>query len=221
VTKTIRGVIKTRRGVGSFAVLGLVWSSLRFFQSLVIGVNRAWGTHEYSWWRLPIQNLLMVLILVSALPIGLLAPLMLRSVEVMIWRLDIPYGAKMIVFGFQFARFLLPSALLFYGLSMFYMLAPQRRTTFREIWVGALVVTLMLQALQALFLLYTRNVAHFGAVYGAFGSVIAVLIWIYLSGGVIILGGCFCAARAEVGGEIRKEEGEIRNEDGAAGAGEG
>jgi YihY family inner membrane protein len=120
--------------------------------------------------------------------------------------MDIPYGAKLIVFAFQFARFLLPSALLFYGLSMFYMLAPRRRTTFREMWVGALAATLLLQALQALFILYARNIAHFGAVYGAFGSVIAVLIWVYLSGSVIILGGCFCAARAEVGEETRKEE---------------
>jgi YihY family inner membrane protein len=216
VTKTIRGVIKTRRGVGSFAVLGLVWSSLRFFQSLVIGVNRAWGTHEYSWWRLPAKTLLMVAILVSALPVGLLAPFVLRSVETLIWRLDIPYGAKMIVFGFQLARFLFPSALLFYGLSMFYMLAPRRRTTFREMWVGALAATLLLQALQSLFLLYAKNVVNFGAVYGAFGSVIAVLIWVYLSGSVIILGGCFCAARAEVGSEIRNPKSEIRKDGGWA-----
>jgi YihY family inner membrane protein len=206
VRKTIRDVIKARRGVGSVAVLGLVWSCLRFFQSLAIGVNRAWGTLEYSWWRLPIQNLLMVGILVSALPVGLLAPLLLRWVERFIWHLDIPYGAKLIVFGFQFTRFLLPSAIMFYGLSMFYMLAPRRRTTFREIWVGGVVATLLLQALQALFILYARNVAHFGAVYGAFGSVIAVLMWIYLSGSVIILGGCFCAARTEVEAELRERE---------------
>jgi Ca2+-transporting ATPase len=221
VTKTIRDVIKTRRGVGVFAVLGLIWSCLRFFQSLVIGVNRAWGTHEYSWWRLPIQNMLMVGILVSALPVGLLAPLLLRSVEMRIWHLDIPYSAKLIVFGFQFIRFLVPSALLFYGLSLFYMLAPHRRTTFREMWVGALVATLLLQVLQALFVLYARNVAHFGAVYGAFGSVIAVLMWVYLSGSVIILGGCFCAARAEVREEIRNAELEFQKEQLMAGAGEG
>ena len=72
-------------------------------------------------------------------------------------------------------------------------------------WVGALAATLLLQALQALFLLYTKNIAHFGAVYGAFGSVIAVLMSVSASGSVIILGGCFCAARAEVGDEMRKE----------------
>jgi uncharacterized BrkB/YihY/UPF0761 family membrane protein len=28
--------------------------------------------------------------------------------------------------------------------------------------------------------------------------VLALLMWIYLTGAVIILGGCFCAARAEI-----------------------
>ena len=205
VRQTIRGVIKARSGVGSFAVLGLIWSSLRFFQALVRGVNRAWGTHEYTWWRLPIQNMLMVVVSASALLVGMLTPIFLRSIEGAIWRMDISVGASLIVFGFELVRFLFPSAVLFYGLSMFYMLAPRRRTTFREVWVGALLVALLLQVLQSLFILYAKNVAHFNAVYGAFGSVIAVLMWIYLSGSVIILGGCFCAATAEVAGKLRYE----------------
>jgi len=41
-------------------------------------------------------------------------------------------------------------------------------------------------------------VYDFKSVYGTFGSVVALLMWIYLTGAVIILGGCFCAARAEI-----------------------
>ena len=200
VRQTIRGVIKARRGVGSFAVLGLVWSSLRFFQSLVRGVNRAWGTHEYTWWRLPIQNMLMVGLLASALLIGVVVPWVLKGVQS---HLQIAFGANLIYMGFAAVRVLLPSTILFCGFSMFYKLAPQRRTTFREVWLAALVVTLLLHVLQSLFVLYARNVAHFNAVYGAFGSVIAVLMWVYLSGSVIILGGCVCAAMAEVSGKLQ------------------
>jgi Ca2+-transporting ATPase len=208
VRQTIRDVIKARSGASVFAVLGLLWSSLRFFQSLVIGVNRAWGTHEYSWWRLPLQNLLMVAVTASALLAGFLMPVILRSFETVVARPSFPFGAPLLLFAFQTIRFALPSAVLFYGFSMFYMLAPRRRTTFREVWVGALSVTILLQVLQWLFILYARNVANFNAVYGAFGSVIAVLMWVYLSGSVIILGGCYCAARAEVAGKLGTEESE-------------
>ncbi|HEX4086743.1 MAG TPA: YihY/virulence factor BrkB family protein [Chthoniobacteraceae bacterium] len=197
VTQTIRGVIKARRGVGSFAVLGLVWSSLRFFQALVRGVNRAWGTHEYTWWRLPIQNLLLVALTASALLIGMAAPTVLERIEAVV-HLQFPFATSII----SFVRFLLPSLVLFYGFSMFYKLAPRRKTTFREIWQAAALVTVLIQLLQGAFLLYTRNIAHFNAVYGAFGSVIAVLMWIYLSGSVIILGGCFSASQAEIAGKL-------------------
>jgi Ca2+-transporting ATPase len=202
ISQTIRGIIKARRGVGSFAVLGLVWSSLRFFQSLVRGVNRAWGTHEYTWWRLPIQNMIMVCVLASALLVGVLAPAVLHVIETRVWQLRITFGISLIVFAFEFIRFLLPSVVLFYGFSMFYKLAPRRKTSFAEVWVAAFAVTLLLQLLQSLFILYAKNVAHFNAVYGAFGSVIAVLMWVYLSGSVIILGGCFSAAQAEAAGKL-------------------
>jgi len=35
--------------------------------------------------------------------------------------------------------------------------------------------------------LYTKNIANFNALYGTFGSVVALLMWIYLSGALIIL----------------------------------
>jgi len=199
VTQTIRGIIKSRSGAGFFAVTGLIWGSFRFFQSLVRAVNRAWGTHEYKWWRLPIQNLLMVAILAVALAAGLVGPSALAWAQRVVVNLKTPFNAGLIAL-FDLVRLLLPSAILFCGLSMFYRLAPRRPTLFREVWIGALAVTLLLRVLQILLVLYARNVAHFNAIYGAFGAVIAILIWVYLSGSVIILGGCFCAISAEAEG---------------------
>jgi Ca2+-transporting ATPase len=35
------------------------------------------------------------------------------------------------------------------------------------------------------------------AVYGAFGSIMALLLWIYLSGCIFIFGACLCAAQSQ------------------------
>ena len=59
-------------------------------------------------------------------------------------------------------------------------------------------MTISLELLQRLFVLYTRNLGNFNALYGTFGSVVALLLWIYLSGSIIILGGCISAARYEI-----------------------
>src|SRR6266446_3538527 len=157
VRGTLEGFMRTRLGSGLVSFAILLWCSLRFFQALVKGVNRAWGTHEYSWWRLPLKNLLMVMVLASALLIGIVAPAILNGV-------DHYYHAHRATFSFDFglggwmvrlARGLLPPLLLFYSLTLFYKFAPRRKTIFREVWLEAFLVTLALGGLQKLFVFYT------------------------------------------------------------------
>lgn len=197
---TVNSFMHTRLGSGLISLAIVLWCSMRFFQALVHGVNRAWGTKEYTWWRIPLKNLLMMVILTSALLIGIVVPAILKSVEIFYlahpdwFRFDFGLGSRL----FHFARWLLPPLLLFYALMLFYKFAPRRTTTFREVWLEAGLVTLALGGIQKLFVLYTGRVADFNNLYGAFGSVVALLMWVYLTGALIILGGCFCAARAEI-----------------------
>lgn len=197
---TVNSFMNTRLGSGLISLAIVLWCSMRFFQSLVHGVNRAWGTKEYTWWRIPLKNLLMMLILTSALLIGIVAPAILNSIEHYyrehpdLFRFDFGLGGRL----FHFARWSLPPLLLFYALALFYKFAPRRTTTFREVWLEAVWVTLALGGIQKLFVFYTGKVADFNNLYGAFGSVVALLMWIYFTGALIILGGCFCAARAEI-----------------------
>ncbi len=95
-------------------------------------------------------------------------------------------------------RFLVPPLVLFYGFTMLYKVSPRRKTTFREVWFAALFVTLGIDLLQRLFTIYTSNITNFNALYGTFGSVVALLLWIYLIGSIIIFGACLSAAEYEV-----------------------
>lgn len=200
VISTIQGVVQSRKSAGLIAFAVLAWSALRFFQALVRGVNRAWGTKEYSWWRLPIKNLFMTAILASALLLGWAGPNVLRVVRDIYWKHSRGIGIdpSFAWHVFNTVEIVIPLLVLFYGMSMFYKFAPQRRTLFREVWGAALFVTISLELLQRLFLLYTTNIGQFNALYGTFGSVVALLLWIYLSGSIIILGGCLSAARYEI-----------------------
>src|SRR5829696_3249694 len=202
VIRTIQGVVKSR-GQASLIALGILsWSAIRFFQALVHGVNKAWGTKDYSWWRLPIKNVAMAVILASALLLCTLAPVILNYAEYYFYlystKLELPMDFFLVNNAFKMVRRLLPPLVLFYGFAMFFKFAPRRRTAFREIWVAAIVVTLGLGLLQRLFLLYTHSITNFNALYGTFGSVVALLMWIYLTGSLIIFGGCLAAAQYEI-----------------------
>ena len=200
IVATIDGVVKSRKSAGFIAFGILAWTAIRFFHALVRGVNRAWGTREYVWWRLPIKNLFMTAILASALLIGILAPLVVSQIEALYWAHSREIGLPSWFANnvFSLIRFLVPPLVLFYGFLMLYKFAPRRRTTFREVWIAGLFVTLGVDVLQRLFTIYTRNITNFNALYGTFGSVIALLLWIYLIGSIIIFGACLSAAAYEV-----------------------
>ncbi|HEX3443908.1 MAG TPA: YihY/virulence factor BrkB family protein [Chthoniobacterales bacterium] len=189
VVNTVEGVIRHGWGAGILGFLTLVWSSLRFFQALVLGINRASGGKDYDWWRLPLRNLLMIGIVLSAALLGVVIPLVLMKV------LDLIACNQDWVTGVFTS--LLPTLILFYCLLMFYRFAPRgRSTTFRQVWPAALFATLALKFSQHLLGIYLTQFISFNALYGVFGSIMALLFWIYLSGVIVIFGGCIAATAA-------------------------
>jgi Ca2+-transporting ATPase len=185
LVETIDNAIENGWRAGIFGVLALVWSALRFFQALVIGVNRAWGFKDYNWWKLPLKNLFMIGILISALVLGLVAPLIFSSL-----RTNYYPDLKLIV---GVLPTVLPGAILFYGLLMFYKFAPRRSARFSQVWIAALVATLFLELGQNVFAWYLGAFTNFNALYGVFGTIMGLLLWIYFSGVILLLGGCLAA----------------------------
>jgi Ca2+-transporting ATPase len=182
---TIDHAIQNGWRAGIFGVLALVWSGLRFFQALVIGVNRAWGFKDYNWWKLPLKNLFMIGILISALLLGLLAPLIFNRLKSLLF-LDLNLIVGLL-------PTILPPAILFYGLLMFYKFAPRRSARFSQVWIAALLATLFLELGQNVFEWYLSAFTSFNALYGVFGTIMGLLLWIYFSGVILLLGGCIAA----------------------------
>ncbi len=182
---TIVHAIENGWRAGILGVLALIWSALRFFQALVIGVNRAWGFKDYNWWKLPLKNLFMIGILISALVLGLLAPLIFNRLKT-IFFLDLNLIVGVL-------PTILPPAILFYGLLMFYKFAPRRPARFSQVWIAALLATLFLELGQNVFEWYLGAFTSFNALYGVFGTIMGLLLWIYFSGVILLLGGCIAA----------------------------
>jgi YihY family inner membrane protein len=192
---------KSRNGVSLLSLLILTWCSIRFFQVLVQGVNRAWHRVDIPWWKLPLKNLLMMGVLASALGIGLFAPVVLQAAGKLFLALEalvqdqVPtIKFHMITLILTAGRYLVAGGLTFYALSALYVLAPGRKIFFKQIWGAALMVTLALQVGQGLFGNYVAKIVNYNAIYGPFGALMLALMWVYIAGGLILLGACFCAA---------------------------
>lgn len=195
---------KARGRVSALSLLVLLWSSIRFFQALVQGVNRAWHRVEIPWWKLPLKNLLMMLVLASALGIGLVAPAILQAAMKILAALEgflndqIPgMHLNTLTVIFSGSRYVVAGGLMFYSLSALYMLAPGRRIYFHQVWKSALIVSMSLQIGQSIFGNYVAKIVNFNAIYGSVGALMLALMWVYIAGVLILLGSCFCAAAAD------------------------
>src|SRR6476620_8328469 len=169
-----------RGGIGALSIIILLWCSLRFFQGLVHGVNRAWHTIEIPWWQIPLKNLLMIAIIGSALFAGLVAPAILQAVrnglvaaETFI-KAHFPGFDLHLVSGLlDLSRYAIAVILLCYSFWMLYKFAPMIS--------------------QIAFIDSLPNFFNYG-IYGAVGGMMLLLLWVYFAGIIIILGACLCAA---------------------------
>jgi Ca2+-transporting ATPase len=189
---TIAGVIKSRGQAGMVASFILIWTSLQCFTTLICATNLAWGTAVSNWWRLPLKSLVMLSITAGAVLFGMASPVLMKMAES--WFFP-NYDFNSWVY--DLGSFFILLFVVFSGLSLFYSVAPRRPVRFAQVWFAALSATILLQAAESLFMLYLNNFATLNAVYGAFGGIMALLLWIYLSGCIFIFGACLCAAQAE------------------------
>jgi YihY family inner membrane protein len=189
---TIVGVVGTRGKASLIAVLMLWWSAMRFFSTLIRATNRAWGVDAHNWWRLPMTSLVFLGIMTAAVLVSIAAPMLTKMVKESFFPTSDFRSWVYSLWGF-----FVPMLVVFVGLTLFYRMAPRRRTYFSEVWIPALCATGLLKVSESLFVIYLKHFASLNAVYGAFGGIIALLLWIYLAGCIFIFGACLCAAQAE------------------------
>jgi Ca2+-transporting ATPase len=187
---TILHIAGARGRAGLTAFVMLVWAAAQFFTTIVHATNRAWDTEGHSWWKRPLKSLLLLGIMVCSVLFGIAMSVLGKMAR------SVFHANVFFPWAYSLWAYFVPWLALFLGLTLFYMLAPRRRTLFAEVWQPALFGTMLLYIAQSAFIFYLRHFSSINAVYGGFGGVIALMLWIYVSGAIFIFGACLCAAQA-------------------------
>jgi len=99
----------------------------------------------------------------------------------------------------RWGRWPLLAALVLLGLGIVYRYAPDRdNPQFKWVTPGAIVATVLWLVGSGLFSLFVSNFGNYGATYGTFAGIIVLLLWLYLTGYVILLG-------AEINAELERQ----------------
>ena len=88
-------------------------------------------------------------------------------------------------------RFVFLGAIVFAVIALLYALALDEHRAKRGIWPGVLAALIAWVALSMLFSFYVEYAARYSVIYGSIGAIIVLLLWLYLSATMLIMGAEF------------------------------
>lgn len=113
-----------------------------------------------------------------------------------------PIGAMFLQLGNAALAFVIVMALF----AMIFKLLPDARIEWRDVWLGAAVTALLFTVGKSLIGLYLSR-AGVTSVYGAAGSLVLVLLWVYYSAQLLFLGAEFTEVYSRRYGSRQKQAG--------------
>ena len=89
---------------------------------------------------------------------------------------------------FVWLRFPILGVVMVIALGVLYYLGPDRQTKYRPITVGAAAAMVLWISLSALFTVYTSTVGSYNETYGSIGGIVILLLWLFITAFVVLLG---------------------------------
>ncbi|WP_435165053.1 YihY/virulence factor BrkB family protein [Falsirhodobacter sp. 1013] len=174
------------------SVMLALWSSRAGVSALISGINAVHHLPQRGGVMHTVRSLILTCTLVgivlAAMTLAVVIPVIIRY---------LPLGpvAGLLL---EYLNFALGLALVVFGIALVYRLGPNRpKGERRPIFTPGLVTAVVLWALVSRgFVFYLSNFHSYNQVYGSIGAVIALLMWMYLSGFAILLGAAVDADRA-------------------------
>jgi membrane protein len=171
----------------SSVVVIAVWSVSRGVVSLTKALNTVHGVEESrpTWKRVLLQ---VFFALGLAVMIILGTTLLLIGSRVAAWIVGLVGLDEEFVFLWTWLRLPVALVLLMLAVSITYWVVPDVDDPFRLITPGAALAVIAWTIASLGFSFYLANFANYSVVYGSLGAAVALLLYFYISAGVLLLG---------------------------------
>lgn len=209
IQRQVQGVLangEARLSVAFLFGLGLaLWSAAGGMKAVIDSLNVVYGEDER-------RGFIKLNAVALGLTLALLA-LMLAAIGLVV---AVPVILNLVGLGqfadllLRYGRWPLLAALVVLGLAVLYRFAPDHRAPqWRWISPGSVAATLAWIAGSVLLSYYFANFANYDATYGSLGAAIALMMWLWMSAIVTLLG-------AELNAAIDKQSGAVAPQAGGA-----
>ena len=183
---SVGDIVRFRGVFGLVGVVGLIWSGTGVFSAVTHAINKAWEIpYQHPFYIKKPRELGMVAVtgVLFLLSLGTSAFLTrLGQIQLPIAGFLVNILTALLAFVFSLVVFLLV-----------HKLSPIMWLSWRHIWPGAVLSTILFEVAKTLFVFYLNSSSHYDVVYGSIASVIISMVWIYYSAFILLLGAEFSA----------------------------
>jgi membrane protein len=175
-------------GILSIGLLGALWSSSAALVSIISALNRVYDIEEARpWWKVRLIAIgltvgLAVFVLASV-TLVIAGPAIARALAERVG-LGEAFTWSWLILQWPVALFLISTAV-----GLVYYFAPDAEQEWVWVTPGAVLATALWLVASLGFRLYVVSFADYQATYGALGGVVVLMLWMYLTGLAIVIGG--------------------------------
>ena len=156
--------------------------------NIIWDVELPWGGGPFEFVRLTFSSFALMLAVAFLLLVSMIVSAVLAVIGSFLSGLP---GGVLVWGGVQVILNLYVLTLIF---ALIFKYVPQTRVTWRDVWLGAALTAVVWSLFQLAISYYIAFSSYKD--YGAIGSILALITWVYLSSQILFLGGEFTAVFA-------------------------
>ena len=199
VQTTMDEIIQNSSG-GKLTIGALVtlWSASAGIDSLRIALNRVYEVKETrAWWKTKLQSLVLTFLFILLLGIGLAAVTAGWTLaKAALTGIGLEVSSPWIVTAIQWGAIVI---VMIFSTAVVYSWLPNFKE-FHWVWIspGAITAILVWIVFGSLFRLYLQYFNSYNKAYGSLGAVIILMLWMYITGLALLLGGTINSVLTEL-----------------------
>ncbi|MBA2872550.1 membrane protein [Anoxybacillus calidus] len=172
----------------SFGIIATIWSASNGINAIVRAFNRAYNVKEdRSFIVARGMSVLLTFAMMSVIVVAIVLPVFGRAIGSFLFS-AFGFSNEFLAVWNTF-RWVVSSVILFLVFTALYYFAPNKHLRIRHVTSGALFATIGWMVVSLAFSYYVENLANYTVMYGSLGGIIVLMVWFYLSGMIIVLGG--------------------------------
>ena len=207
IEDTVSDILLTRNGgLLSIGIIGTIWSASNGMNAIVKSLNRSYNLDETRpFFIVRGLSVVFTLIMIVLFAVMLVLPVFGQQIGTILFS----------YFGFEEGfvklwnslRWTITPLIMLIVLTGLYWIVPNQKLFLRSVFPGAVFATLGWIIVSLGFSYYVSNFGNYSSTYGSIGGIIVLMLWLYISGIVLLVGGQINAVTQERKIAIEKAEG--------------